>query len=254
MKNYILPVLLVATTVIVIVGVIVKNKAVNDKIAEEGKEPPKPVHAIHVVPKENITTEVKKRFADAAYVSVELVERTVIEEENGASTTKYDRYVVSDVNLKDGTDWTEDYYEVLAEEESSEIEAKTISFEDGFGISYKDKTGWELYEELIKKYGFTGDLEDVSYDSDTNKITGQNIYLMNEECEVTKYLLSGEAYDELLDSKVTYQMVEDAKGIMVPDCFNASVTYRFEGWTITKTLYLQVLVNDWGEEAVNEVI
>ena len=61
-------------------------------------------------------------------------------------------------------------------------------------------------------------------------------------------------YDEILDSKVTYQMAEDGMHNMVPDCFNAEVTYRYDKWKITKNLYLQVAINYWGEEDTNAEI
>ena len=41
---------------------------------------------------------------------------------------------------------------------------------------------------------------------------------------------------------------------MVPDCFNAEVTYRYDNWKITKNLYLQVAINYWGEEDTNAEI
>ena len=257
MKNNILPVLIIATAIMVLTAVFLRHMMVNSKHYEGDMEPPKIEHAIYVTPVEDepyeevVTQDMKKLFDDASYVTVELVERTIIEDENGNSNTKYDRYVISDVDLKKDTDDTEDFSGSLADGLFDEEGSQRISFMDGFGVTYKELSGWQLYESLLKEHGFEGDLKDVTYDSDTNKITGQNIYRFNQDCSAVNKLLSGEIYDEILDSKVTYQMAEDGMHNMVPDCFNAEVIYRYDKWKITKNLYLQVAINYWGEEDTN---
>jgi cellulose synthase/poly-beta-1,6-N-acetylglucosamine synthase-like glycosyltransferase len=51
-------------------------------------------------------------YKDAERVNVELVERTTIEDGKN-SETLYDTYVVSDVDLSNGTDNTADYHHEL---------------------------------------------------------------------------------------------------------------------------------------------
>ena len=112
MKNNILPVLIIATAIMVLTAVFLRHMMVNSKHYEGDMEPPKIEHAIYVTPVEDepyeevVTQDMKKLFDDASYVTVELVERTIIEDENGNSNTKYDRYVISDVDLKKNTDDT----------------------------------------------------------------------------------------------------------------------------------------------------
>lgn len=259
MKNNVIPTLIIATAIMVLVAVFLRWRMTNDKNFK-GDAPSQYVaeHAIYVEPVEEVTEvisdEMKELFDGADYVTVELVERTTIEDETGDSNTKYDRYVISDVNLKDGSDWTEDYHDSLEEGLFDESGNKQISFQEGFGFSYKGLSGWQLYEELLKANGFDGDLSDVTFDADTNKRTGQQLYRLNEDCTVIKKLLSGEVYDEILDYKVTYVMAEDGKHNMMPDCFNAEVIYQYKNWKITKNLYVQVFINYWGEEDVDESV
>ena len=203
---------------------------------------------------EIITEEMKKLYANADYVSVELVERTTVEDESGNSETEYDRYLMSDVNLKDGADWTEDYHDSLADGLFDETANRDASFDEVFGFSYAGLNGWELYEKLLEVNGFDGSLTKVTFDEDTNQLTGQRLYVMNEDCSVIDNLLSGEVYDQVQSSKVTYSMAEDSKGNLVPECFNAEVIYTYKNQKITKNLYVQVLINYWGEEDANEEI
>lgn len=264
MKNNILPTLIIATVIMVLVAVFLRWRMTSNKNYSGDKGPYVAEHAIYVEPIEEVTEEaentdvitddIRLLYENADYVSVELVERTIVEDESGESTTKYDRYLVSDVNLKDGSDWTEDYHDSLEEGLFDENGNKTISFLEGFDFSYKGLNGWQLYEKLLSKNGFDGSLSDVTFDADVNKISGQNLYRVNEECSVVSKLLSGEVYDEIIDSKVTYSMDKDGKGNLVPDCFNAEVTYQYKNWRITKNLYIQVLINYWGEEVVDESI
>ena len=58
---------------------------------------------------------------------------------------------------------------------------------------------------------------------------------------------TGVGYDELISSKVFYQVVEDENNSPVPDCFVAFVQYKEEGQIITKNLFLQVTINPEAE-------
>lgn len=51
------------------------------------------------------------------FISVEKAERTTVEDTDGNSTTTYQTYIVSDLNLKEQKEKTEDYMLALASKE-----------------------------------------------------------------------------------------------------------------------------------------
>ena len=60
-------------------------------------------------------------------------------------------------------------------------------------------------------------------------------------------MLQGTRYDELLENKVFYQTTETEDGKLVPDSITAVVQYRSGDETVTKSLFLQVSINNWRE-------
>lgn len=217
-------------------------------------EAPKAEHAILIEEKkpEIITEDAMKKYEEATVVNAELVERTTIETERGFET-EYDRYIVSDVDLKNQTDDTKDYHDAILESDGEIDEGVKVSFKDAFGISYAGKNGKELYESMLKQYGFGEDFNDVTFDEDTNKLTGQNLYVFNGKCDVTDYLLEGEVVDEIVESKICYQLGDETGGVRLPEYFSASVTYKTGNQVITKSLYLSVLIeeSEIGKEAAD---
>lgn len=84
----------------------------------------------------------------------------------------------------------------------------------------------------------------MTFDEEIHEITGQNIYVFNGENEVINELLADEEYEEVISSKVCYQTREDENGLVIPDTFTAEVQYRNGTKTVTRSLFVQVYVNE----------
>ena len=57
--------------------------------------------------------------------------------------------------------------------------------------------------------------------------------------------------DEVIKKEAYVQVMEDKEGNKIPEFFSAQVQYQKGGKTITKSVYLQVTVNDYsGREEV----
>lgn len=189
-------------------------------------------------------------FENAEWVTVEKVERTTTDYQDGDSKTTYETYVFSDVYLDKQIDYTEDYADVLA----SESEPQSVSFADAFGFSYKGMNGYEILTELLRINGVDGDLNEVNYDKETYEITKQRIYELENDSTVLSKMLDGVIYDEVMESKVFYETMSYRDGIVIPDCFTAVVQYRNGDEVITKSMFLQVSINDVKEgDAEDEV-
>ena len=91
---------------------------------------------------------------------------------------------------------------------------KKGSFAEIFGFEYEGKNAWEIYEELLSLNNVSGDI-----------------------------LLNVLVYDEIINKQVTYQVMETNEGIMYPDCFLATVTYFKDECKVTRSMFLQVIVN-----------
>lgn len=205
-------------------------------------EAPKAEHAILIEEKkpEIITEDAMKEYENADRLVIELVERTTIEEEKGFET-EYDRYIVSDVDFKAQTDNTQDYHDAILESDGEIGEGTKISFKEAFGTSYARLDGRTLYERLLKQCGFSTDYNEVTFDDATHELTGQNLYIYDNKCDVTDHLLEGEVCDEILESKVCYQLGDGSKTAKVPEYFSASVTFKVKDQVVTKSLYLSVV-------------
>lgn len=193
--------------------------------------------------------ESKQHFEDATVLTIEKVARTVVEEEDGSSTTCYETYYVSDVNLKEQTECTEDYAKALDKEEFDDTLVERIPFQEAFDMSFEEKDGWKIYGELLTKNGIDADLTKVKFDEETNQLTGQNLYILEDSNSLLEDMLFDETYDEIIDQKVFYQTMETENGITIPDYFSAIVQYRIGNQKVTKSIYLQVSVNHWEGES-----
>ena len=182
-------------------------------------------------------------FDVARYLTVEKVVRTQTEMEDGTVETQYDSYLLSDIDMKNGVDETTDYSDASVGDGFEIEQGRATSFESELGFDYKklDETGF--YEKLLSVIGINGSLDNVSFDEDTNELTGQKIYVLNDKCDVIDNLMMNVSYDELLSSAVSYQAKEDVDGVIIPDYFTAVVQYRVNGMTVTKNLFLQVTIN-----------
>lgn len=182
-------------------------------------------------------------FDVARYLTVEKVVRTQTEMEDGTVETQYDSYLLSDIDMKNGVDETTDYSDASVGDGFEIEQGRATSFESELGFDYKklDETGF--YEKLLSVIGINGSLDNVSFDEDTNELTGQKIYVLNDKCDVIDNLMMNVSYDELLSSAVSYQAKEGIDGVIIPDYFTAVVQYRVNGMTVTKNLFLQVTIN-----------
>ena len=189
----------------------------------------------------------QESFGAADHITVEKVERTTTEDLDGNSKTEYAAYLVSDVNLKKESDHTEDYSASLKEEQMDDSLVKTVDFEEGFGFSYEGMDGRQVFEKLLETSGVDGDLNQAVYDKETYEMTKEKTYVLKNPCSVLEKMLQGTRYDELLENKVFYQTTETEDGKLVPDSITAVVQYRSGDETVTKSLFLQVSINNWRE-------
>lgn len=242
---------MILVILIIVLTVVVMAAGVGMKETSESKD----LSDTEAAGKEfSLSENYQKPFEDAGSVTVEKVERTTVEEMQGNSKTTYQTYVVSDVDLKAKKDNTEDYVKALASDEMDDSLVRKISFEEAFGFSYDSLNGFEILHRLMERNGFDGNLYKVEFDKQTYDMTKQNLYELKDECSVTKKMLKGVAYDELLESTVSYQTVKTEDGVVIPDCITATVKYRTGEKTYTKNVFLQVSINNWEEtEGLDDV-
>lgn len=240
-KNMVLLMLLL-TVAVMITGCGSKMKT-SEKLTAE--------HAILIEEKEAEEEAVisTKQFSSAKDLTVEKVERTIVEDGEGNAQTSYDTYLVSDVSLSNGTDKTDSYAKAMADGKFDEALIESVDFTEAFGTSYAGKDGEELLVDLLTENGFSTDFAGLTFDKDTYELTGQNTFLL-ENCAVLEKLLESEV-DEVIKKEAYVQVMEDVEGNKTPEFFSAQVQYKKDGKTITKSVYLQVMVNDYsGREEV----
>lgn len=253
-RKMILVIFVIALTVIVMaIGVGIKEK-------DEAVKPTEPEVADllyrEVIPEKeySLSKEYGKPFEEASWITVEKVDRTTVEDKDGGSKTTYHTYVVSDVDLKNQKDDTEDYVRALASEEMDDSLVRRVNFDECFGFSYRDLNGYEVLEKLMDENGFDGSLYDTEYDENTYDMTKQNLYVLKNDCSVIKQMLDGVEHDELIESKVSYQTIKTDDGVVIPDCITAVVKYRIGEDTYTRNIFLQVSINNWEEmEGANDM-
>lgn len=194
-----------------------------------------------------LTKDYQELFEDADFMTVEKVERTTVEDTEGNSTTIYQTYVVSDLNLKEQKEKTEDYMLALASKEIDDSFARKVSFEDSFGFSFKKRNGYEIWKKLLELNGFDGNLYKTNYDEETYELTKQHLFWLKDNCSVTKRMLENVSYEEVLDEKVSLRTIKTEDEIVIPDCLMATIQYRMGEERYTKTMFLQVSINDLEE-------
>lgn len=187
-----------------------------------------------------ISDEFSEKSKSAKYMSVEKVIRTMTENADGSTETKYDSYVLSEIDLVNQKETTMDYSNASVGDGFEVEKGVSTDFVTEFGFDYESMNGTQIYDELLKTSGIDGDLNQVSFDTDTFEMTGQEIYVLDKECSIIKNLLEDTAYDELISSEVSYQLVKTADEINVPDYFTAVVQYRVNEQIVTKNLFLQI--------------
>ena len=189
-------------------------------------------------------------YSSAAVLFVEKVVRTQIEHEDGSIETQYDSYVQSELNLIEGQDITTDYTNASIGENIDLEKVITAEFKEAFGFDYRGMNGVEVYNKLLMDAGIDGNLNEVTFDETTHEMTGQEIYVLEDECEVTNMLLKDETYDTLVGMEVSYQMQQNTEETVepnnVPEFFTAMVQYELDGSIITKNLFLQIAIQAQG--------
>jgi len=198
---------------------------------------------------ENLPTEEVKEesvfsteaFKKADYLTIEKVERTIVEGDDGTYDTFYNSYVVSDISLLDASDKTDDYAKAVAAGEFNEDLIESVDFMEAFGVSYEGKNAQEILSALLEANGFGADFTNLEFDEETHKLTGQNTYFLK-DCSVLDSLADVEA-DKILKKEAYVQVTEDSAENTVPEFFSAQIQYVKDGKTVTKSLYLQITVN-----------
>ena len=247
MKNNIIPVVAGVLIFAVIAGIIARSKL--SSLKSDSKESGGLEPAILVTEEKSYSSDdifpddMKETYQATRNITVELVERTTIETDT-SSETVYDRYLVSDVDLMDGKDTTSDYHEALADPNNMDVQGDEILFQEAFGFSYKGMDAYEVYEKLLQENGLSMDFKKAAFDDDRSSLTGCSTYLTHDS-DVIKLMLSGETYDEITAQNVYVQVSKDG----LPEYFSAEITYRYNDWRITKSLYLQLTIEDRKEDA-----
>lgn len=60
-------------------------------------------------------------------------------------------------------------------------------------------------------------------------------------------MLENVSYEEVLDEKVSLRTIQTEDEIVIPDCLMAMIQYRIREERYTKTMFLQVSINDLEE-------
>ena len=184
-----------------------------------------------------------KPYNSARYLTVEKVIRTQTERTDGTVETQYDSYLLSDIDLKNGTDETTDYSKASVGDGFEIGNGRTTEFSSAFGFHYKQMSGAEVYEQLLDKIGIQSDLDTAIFDQDTYEKTGQKTYVLDQGSDVTDKLMKSVDCDELISSKVFYQITESKEDSRIPEYFVAIIQYKVDGQLVTKNLFLQVTIN-----------
>ena len=245
-KKMLVIIVIVLTGIVMAVGVGVKEKK------ESKKQTDASVSDLLYRKEQNakefaLTKDYQEVFEDADFISVEKADRTTVEVTDGNSTTTYQTYIVSDLNLKEQKEKTEDYMLALASKEMDDSFVRKVSFEDSFGFSFKKRNGYEIWKKLLELNGFDGNLYKTNYDEETYELTKQHLFWLKDNCSVTKRMLENVSYEEVLDEKVSLRTIQTEDEIVIPDCLMAMIQYRMGEERYTKTMFLQVSINDLEE-------
>lgn len=190
-----------------------------------------------------IEEEYEKYFSNAKFITVSKVVRTIEERPDGEIFTSYDEYYISDIDYEANSDYSENYSKAMYGEIFNSGLVEKDSFENMFEFSYENKNAWEIYEKLLKTNHVVVNLDEAVLDEEIYKITGQKIYYIKADDSLWEYMLEGTVYDEIIEKKVSYQEEKTEDDVLYPDCFVATVVYSESEWKVTKSMFLQVIVN-----------
>lgn len=244
MNKYMMIAIVFAVTVGFIVCMFITNKAGINR--QKGTE--EDYKEAMIEANKPITDKAIKALEEAEYITVEKVERVIRENSEGEYLTNYDTYLVAEFGVGSEAPIVCDYVLAIAEDGFDDSKIGTMSFMDAFGFEYQKENVWELYQKLLAANGIDGDIQNATFDAKSYETSGREIYIINEHCSVTDWLLS-EEYDEILEQSICYEMTTLKCGVDVPESFLVTVKFRSGNEIVTKTLYLQVAVNEWEVEA-----
>lgn len=244
MNKYMMIAIVFAVTVGFIVCMFITNKAGINR--QKGTE--EDYKEAMIESNKPITDKAIKALEEAEYITVEKVERVIRENTEGEYLTNYDTYLVAEFGVGSEAPIVCDYVLAIAEDGFDDSKIGTMSFRDAFGFEYQKENVWELYQKLLAANGIDGDIQNATFDAKSYETSGREIYVMNEHCKVIDWLLS-EDYDEILEESIYYEMTTLKSDVDVPESFLVTVKFRSGNEIVTKTLYLQVAVNEWEVEA-----
>lgn len=240
MNRYQIIAIVFAVTIAFIVGLIFMNKkpiGVPGNTKEE-------MESSMIDNNKPISNEAIKALTEADYITIEKVERVIRENNEGEYLTNYDTYLVAEFGVGGDTPIVCDYALAIAEEEFDDKKVGTMSFNDAFDFEYQKENAWELYQKLLKANGIDADIQNATFDAKSYETTGREIYVLNENCSIVEWMLA-EEYDEILEQRVHYEMTTLKSDVDVPENFLVTVKFRSGNETVTKTLFLQISVNEW---------
>ena len=244
MNKYMMIAIVFAVTVGFIVCMFITNKAGINR--QKGTE--EDYKEAMIEANKPITDKAIKALEEAEYITVEKVERVIRENSEGEYLTNYDTYLVAEFGVGSEAPIVCDYVLAIAEDGFDDSKIGTMSFMDAFGFEYQKENVWELYQKLLDANGIDGDIQNATFDAKSYETSGREIYVMNEHCKVIDWLLS-EDYDEILEESIYYEITTLKSDVDVPESFLVTVKFRSGNEIVTKTLYLQVAVNEWEVEA-----
>lgn len=188
-------------------------------------------------------------YKKAGKISIEKVERRSENDGDGNSKTEYRSYIVSDVDLSEGHDNTAEYANALKEDEFDDSGVRKMKFTEAFDFSYEGMDAWDIYNRILSDNGFDGDLESAHLDEEEQKLSKRMIYDLKSS-SILDMLCLDEKYDSIVSKKAYFQ-VEEIGEAKVPQSFTAEVVFAKGDKTITKSFYLQMVVEDEEGEVVD---
>lgn len=240
MNKYQMIAIVFAITVAFIVGIFLMNKkTINMPSSSEGT-----MEKIMIEKNKPISDEAIKALTEAEYITIEKVERVIRENSEGEYLTNYDTYLVAEFGVGTDAPIVCDYALAIADEEFDDKKVGTMSFVNAFDFEYQKENVWELYQKLLETNGIDADIQNATFDAKSYETTGREIYVLNEKCSIVDWMLA-EEYDDILEQSVHYEMTTLKSDVDVPENFLVTVKFRSGNEIVTKTLFLQVLVNEW---------
>ena len=240
MNKYQMIAIVFAVTVAFIVGMLLMNKKpINISKGTEEK-----MQAVMEEKNKPISNEAIKALTEADHITIEKVERVIRENREGEYLTNYDTYLVAEFGVGGDAPIVCDYALAIADEGFDDKKIGTMSFADAFDFEYQKENAWELYQKLLETNGIDADIQNATFDAKCYETSGREIYVLNENCSIIDWMLS-EEYDEVLEQRVHYEMTTLKSDVDVPENFLVTVKFRCGNEIVTKTLYLQISVNEW---------